>query len=444
MKLSQRPKKPKGARAQTRVAWSTNKSATPAKQYAVAKSSDEAGSYRPSLRSYSPASLHPDNESTEKIMGVHVRYNQWQSEFCQSGEDGGLADRYQSYVASDADAQGSLENVDRYHHVHGPYLPASSPSWQKALFLSAENQSRLAEAEALEASTLQHLHELQMTVRERQEERDALGGLLCASEQARAENARASQAKIQVTEVRARQLLDALASESEKERNCKSLETVLCESGLRDRCKRLEQALSKAKLHSQGLGERLLLATRHAKEIEAEERRCKARIMTCQKEKKLLTAQNQDLQRKARVLACACERARVFACSACPDSHTATTELGASACRGAPAAHAPHGTRSSPPHVRVQSCQRLRALARTLSPVPYSCMCANVPYWSARAPLMQPTLSHPNHTQTSYDSARGTHANISTPSTHLNLRQSPNASLYLRALTLERSVAACW
>ena len=144
------------------------------------------------------------------------------------------------------------------------------------------------------------LRELQALVRSKQEERDALDRLVIESERQRVEASRASAATLQDTERRAWQVVDALAVLQDDERSRAALRSACAESGLSDECQRLKDALlhmssSKDLLHAQ-----LDHGRASAAELEAEARRCKARVMTESKEKQRLSVDNVQLERRVR------------------------------------------------------------------------------------------------------------------------------------------------
>ena len=144
------------------------------------------------------------------------------------------------------------------------------------------------------------LRELQALVRSKQEERDALDRLVIESERQRVEASRASAATLQDTERRAWQVVDALAVLQDDECSRAALRSACAESGLSDECQRLKDALlhmssSKDLLHAQ-----LDHGRASAAELEAEARRCKARVMTESKEKQRLSVDNVQLERRVR------------------------------------------------------------------------------------------------------------------------------------------------
>jgi hypothetical protein len=107
-------------------------------------------------------------------------------------------------------------------------------------------------------------------------------------------------------------MLGALSSLDNRERDRAALASVLSENGLRDKSQRLQAAIKMVHRERDILEERLALADRHAAEIEAETRRCKARLTTTKKEKANLVADNTVLERRVKNagLALADERQR--------------------------------------------------------------------------------------------------------------------------------------
>ncbi len=154
---------------------------------------------------------------------------------------------------------------------------------------------------ALDAAVVRKLHELQACVHDLQRERDGLHAQVVASEQGRVAAARESSELIAAVGARAAQLVEALGSLHDQERDRASLESVVLEVGLREETHRLSAVLKEAATQCSALVERLRLADSHAHEIEAERRRCKARIMTTEKENQRLCADNVLLERKAKL-----------------------------------------------------------------------------------------------------------------------------------------------
>jgi hypothetical protein len=171
----------------------------------------------------------------------------------------------------------------------------------RAAFLSQRSERLRAEASALDATVVYKLHELQACVHDLQRERDGLHAQVVASEKGRVAAARESSELIAAVESRAVQLLEALGSLHDQERDRAALESVVLEVGLKEETHRLSAVLKEAALECSELEERLRLADSHAHEIEAERRRCKARIMTTEKENQRLCADNRLLERRAKL-----------------------------------------------------------------------------------------------------------------------------------------------
>ena len=179
-------------------------------------------------------------------------------------------------------------------------MAAAAPSWARPIFLSAHNQQRVAASNALDATVVSKLLELQACVRDLQEERDALHAEVVASEQERMGRAKVSDDLLEAVDARASQILQTLASLQDQDRDRAALESVVCEMGLKEQAQRLEVVLRATKEEINELNEQLRLADSHAQEIEAERRRCKARIMTTEKENARLSADNLLLERRAK------------------------------------------------------------------------------------------------------------------------------------------------
>ena len=144
------------------------------------------------------------------------------------------------------------------------------------------------------------LRDLQALVRSKQEERDALERLVIESERQRVEASRASAATLQDTERRAWQVVDALAVLQDDERSRAALRSACAESGLSDECQRLKDALMHMSSSKDLLNVQLDRGRASAAELEAEARRCKARVMTESKEKQRLSVDNVQLERRVR------------------------------------------------------------------------------------------------------------------------------------------------
>ena len=188
------------------------------------------------------------------------------------------------------------------HGVAHHSLSSNDGPWahRSPRFLSASNRRHNAELATKEANVMDKLRELQALVRSKQEERDALDRLVIESERQRVEASRASAATLQDTERRAWQVVDALAVLQDDECSRAALRSACAESGLSDECQRLKDALlhmssSKDLLHAQ-----LDRGRASAAELEAEARRCKARVMTESKEKQRLSVDNVQLERRVR------------------------------------------------------------------------------------------------------------------------------------------------
>ena len=179
-------------------------------------------------------------------------------------------------------------------------MAAAAPSWARPIFLSAHNQRRVAAANALDATVVSKLLELQACVRDLQEERDALHAEVVAGEQERIRRAKASGDLLEAVDARASQILQTLVSLQDQDRDRAALESVVCEMGLKEQAQRLKAVLRATKEECNELNEQLRLADSHALEIEAERRRCKARIMTTEKENGRLSADNLLLERRAK------------------------------------------------------------------------------------------------------------------------------------------------
>ena len=201
-----------------------------------------------------------------------------------------------------ADARGTLDAVDAFERLHAWRLPAAPRSPRAALGGQAERDS----------DVLHKLHALQAGARALQAERDNLRSLVEACDRERVVCASESREILLAVSGRAEQMLGALASLDDRERDRAALESVLSENGLRDKAQRLQGSLKAARAEQGMLRDRLALADRHAADIEAETRRCKARLMTTKKEKEYLTADNTVQERRAKHagLALADERLR--------------------------------------------------------------------------------------------------------------------------------------
>ena len=207
--------------------------------------------------------------------------------------------------------------------VHA-WQPTASPSprtahqWQLPLFLAAHyNPEQVAQEDrdadiVRDADVLCKLHALQAGAGALQAERDALRSQIEACDRDRIARANESREILMAVSGRAEEMLGALSSLDNRERDRAALASVLSENGLRDKSQRLQAAIKMVHRERDILEERLALADRHAAEIEAETRRCKARLTTTKKEKANLVADNTVLERRVKNagLALADERQR--------------------------------------------------------------------------------------------------------------------------------------
>ena len=275
-----------------------------------AAAAEHVGARVPRERSGAPRHPHPAWVSRAEKQG-----GEWVSE-CAGQQHARLS-------AHPADARGSRDMVDTFRRVHA-WQPPASPSprtthqWQLPLFLAThphpEQVAQAArDADILrDADVLVKLHALQAGAGALQADRDALRSQIEACDRDRIARANESREILMAVSGRAEEMLGALSSLDDRERDRAALASVLSENGLRDKSQRLQGAIKMVHAERDMLEERLALADKHAAEIEAEARRCKARLMTTKKEKANLVADNTVLERRAKNagLALADERQR--------------------------------------------------------------------------------------------------------------------------------------
>ena len=210
--------------------------------------------------------------------------------------------------------------IGRVHDWQPPASPSprTAHQWQRPLFLAAHSHPEQVTQAARDADVVRDadvlckLHALQAGAGALQAERDALRSQIEACDRDRIARANESREILMAVSGRAEEMLGALSSLDNRERDRAALASVLSENGLRDKSQRLQAAIKMVHRERDILEERLALADRHAAEIEAETRRCKARLTTTKKEKANLVADNTVLERRVKNagLALADERQR--------------------------------------------------------------------------------------------------------------------------------------
>lgn len=286
------------------------------------------GARGPRERSSEPTAIGNCREGLQTLSGAprHPHPARGSRAEKQGGERGSecAGQQHACFSAHPADARGSLDSVDAFGRVHA-WQPPASPSprtahqWQLPLFLAAHSHpEQVAQAASRDADVVRDadvlckLHALQAGAAALQAERDALRSKVEACDLDRIARANESREILMAVSRRAEEMLGALSSLDDRERDRAALASVLSENGLRDKSQRLQGAIKTVHAERHILEERLALADRHAAEIEAETRRCKARLTTTKKEKANLVADNTVLERRAKNagLALADERQR--------------------------------------------------------------------------------------------------------------------------------------